>query len=61
MDLKRIDSDKRSILHHICLDPSFKELSVLDVFLSNGLNPDQLDRFGNSAAYYAIRCKYQMC
>jgi hypothetical protein len=58
MDIKKIDSDGKSLLHNICADSQFKELSVLDAMIRGGVDPNMTDRFGNSAAYYALKYKY---
>ena len=37
MDVKKVDSDDRTILHHICSDPQFRETAVLDTLLASGI------------------------
>lgn len=33
---------------------------MLEILLNGGLDPNRTDRFGNSAAYYAIKHKYEI-
>ncbi len=49
-----VDSDKRSMLHHIALNPNANSLAIVELFVKRGLDVNAQDCDGNTPLHLAL-------